>query len=130
MHRNPIGEKTSTMLDELEKIANQYMLLNLGANGIVYNRAKAETDPCKCFEYEIRGEKRLFCWTPGVIGALNKSQIEEFCVIPKKIEMIEREKIPRRLSSFIQASEACTTMSLPERLECMSKELEAKGIKL
>lgn len=125
-----IGEKTSETLGELEKIANQYLLLNLAANGILVSPEKAKTEPCKCFEYEIRGEKRLFCWVPGVIGALSKPQIKEFCEIPSKIKLIEKEKIPKRVEAFIEVAEKTKGMPLKERLEYMSKELEKRGIKL
>lgn len=120
-----------SFLTELEKVANQHILLHMAANGILYNPTRAEMGPCKCFTYVIRGEERLYCWAPGIIGGLDKAQKERYCP-PKKRIMMEKEKVPGRISKFIEvASELCPKgMPLKERLVCMSKELEKKGIKL
>ena len=122
-------DRVSEFLGELENVVNKATLLDFTSNGILYNEERAKAGPCKCFEYEIRGEKRLFCWAPGIIGALSKEQIEKYCP-PEKRVMKPREEIPKRFSKFIEASEACKGLPLPERLECMSREAERRGIKI
>jgi len=124
------AKEIDEFLGELEKVANHYLLLHTAANGILYDPRKAEIMPCKCFTYMIRGEERLYCWVPGIIGAADEAQREKYCPPEKRI-MLKREKIPERMKKFIKvASELCPAgMPLAERLVCISKEAAKVGIK-
>jgi len=132
-----LTDALSKFLGALEETVNRALLLDFAGNGILYDEARALEGPCKCFEYEVAGVKRLFCWAPGIIGALNKAQIDKYCP-PEKRVMLEKPMLPRRIEAFIQASEKakeiCAPLPKGERLACrietISKELRAKGIKV
>lgn len=120
-------ERLGDLLKAMEPQVNRATLLDVAANGILYEEERARAGPCKCFEYEIRGEKRSYCWAPGIIGGLSKSQIEEYCPPEKRVAV---EKKPERFQKFLEASEECKGLDLKGRLECMSKALERKGVPL
>ena len=79
-------------------------------------------------------ESELFCFTSGVIGALTKGQIQQFC--DRKV-IVKEDRLRERILKFREASEICKveTAKLPKgqrlepRLECMSRELTKRGIK-
>jgi len=85
-------------MDEKE---NRGILLNFavkefGSPGILMNPKLARETPCKCYTH--KGKPKL-CFSEGIVGAMSKLQIKEFC--NPLIDLGESE----RLKSFERAAE-------------------------
>lgn len=104
--------------------------------GRVIDEEVAKHSVCTCHTIgpESDPESELFCFTSGVIGALTKGQIQQFCAN----KVIQKEdRLRERILKFREASSTCKaeTAKLPKgqrlepRLECMSRELTKRGIK-
>lgn len=87
-------------------------------NGIVVDEEKAKTSLCKC--YEIDG--KLICWSKGIIGALNKWQIEKYCPPEKRIVMKAPPHMPQLI--FKEVAESIPKgLPLTTRLKLMRELL-------
>ena len=121
--------------DELE--IDSLMLHSLpylhGSPGVVVNEDRAKATPCKCVEYKP-GKK--LCWSPGIIGALTDEQEALYC--PTTIA-VERPGTVSRMEKWQEAVDTCKIeiASIPEEkgeervtewLNCMSRELKARGV--
>lgn len=76
------------------------------------------------YQKSTGGESSL-CFKKGIIGTLSQDQEAQFCKVMEPISGSSGMK--KRLAQFQQASEACSGMDLPNRLNCMSKELKKSG---
>lgn len=105
--------------------------------GLVIDKEVAKASVCTCHAIgpEHDPESELFCFTTGVIGALTKPQIHDYCT--KKV-VVKEDGIRKRVLSFREASTICKKeveakypkgQRLEPRLECMSRELAKRGIK-
>ena len=101
--------------------------------GLVVDEAIARATPCH--GYMINSE--FIGWSPGVIGTLTDEQETVYCN-PKRVESETPEKLERRIKGFKEAANACQARirgipkgeRLKPWLECMSKELEKRGIQV
>jgi len=119
-----LSDKLSNCLLELvESLANKTLLLDFAANGIVVDEELAKATPCTCIEYR---PGRYICWSKGVVGALSDVQEELYC----NPRIVKEGRIPARIEAFLEASDICLGLPLKERIECMSRELAKRGIKL
>jgi hypothetical protein len=65
-------------MNEMENrgILLNYAIKEFGSPGILMNPSLARKTSCKCYTY--KGEPKL-CFSEGIIGAMSKLQIKEFC---------------------------------------------------
>jgi hypothetical protein len=119
---------TRTELEEIDAVLTDYLFFATGVDGILWDedRYKDPNTPCHCLTYQkSTGGESNICFKKGIIGTLSQDQEAEFCKVMEPIYGSTAMK--RRLSSFQQASEACSGMDLADRLNCMSKELKKSG---
>lgn len=138
--REEIAQIATRTADEVmarmkEREQESFMLHSVpyayGSPGIVVNEAVAKTSPCRCIEYRP-GEK--LCFSKGIVGALSDEQEKIYC---PTVEELVSPGLEERLKGWMAAVGVCKAEieSIPkgERLgpwlTCMSRELEAKGIK-
>lgn len=104
--------------------------------GRVIDEEVAKRSICTCHAIgpESAPESELFCFTGGVIGALTKPQIQQFCT--NKVVQKE-DRLRERILKFREASKICKEevdkkypkgQRLEPRLECMSRELHKRRI--
>jgi len=65
----------------MDKLENRGILLNFAVKefaspGILMDPSLARKTPCKCYTY--KGKPKL-CFSEGIMGAMSKLQIKEFC---------------------------------------------------
>lgn len=53
-----------------------FAIMEFGSPGILMNPSLARKTPCKCYTH--KGKPKL-CFSKGIIGAMSKHQIDEFC---------------------------------------------------
>lgn len=123
-------------MSEEEKLENRVILLNLtvealGSPGIMVDPDVAARTGCKCYKVD----ETLMCFSKGIIGTLNKAQVEAYC--PTK-EVLEEGGMVERVKKFKAAKERALKRieKVPkgERLEpwltAMGEELKKEGIEL
>jgi hypothetical protein len=124
-------KRVKEAVDELgTNLVNWLPLCFTDSPGIVVDEALAKATPCRC--YDIDG--KLMCFSKGIIGTLDQAQIDLYC----KEKQIVKEGIAKRVAKFREAAEVCKARikdipkgeRLKPWLECMSKELRARGITL
>ena len=99
--------------------------------GFVVDEELAKATPCHGYKDPETGE--LYVWSPGVIGMLSDDQEKLYCK-----GTITEVGTPKRIAEFKSAVNVCKAEirkypkgeRLLPWLECMSKELRKRGIKL
>ena len=89
-------------------------------DGIVVDKERAETTPCKCIDYNGKD----LCWSDGIIGMLRQDQIAKYC--PEK-EFENKPKLIAHLNEFKKVAEETKGMPLLEKIEVMKKLLKSKS---
>ena len=111
-------------------------------NGFVVHEDIAKSTPCTCYEYEIHGEKKQLCWSPGVVGTLSDEQEKLYCP-DKNVKPISHE-LQERLRHIGEIARRCrkgmefrtesgrykVIKDITDRLECLSVELKKAGIEM
>ena len=96
--------------------------------------ARAADIPCLCYEIQKRGGGTgELCFKHGVVGALDKEQIEVFCEVKEARPPTPEQKL--RLEAFQDSAETCSSQvaeipkgeELEPFLTCMSKELTKRN---
>ncbi|HUY55350.1 MAG TPA: hypothetical protein VMV23_09360 [Candidatus Nanopelagicaceae bacterium] len=105
-----------------------------GSPGIVVDPAVArEPTPCLCYEIESRSGHSNLCFHHGVVGALDKGQVDLYC--QTKVEKPPTAEQKARLEDFQASADTCKTsiedvpkgQELEPWLSCMSAELRSRG---
>jgi len=109
-------------LDKVVETINMYMRYgDYIENGRVVDEEVAKSTPCKCYKTK---KGTLLCWSPGVIGTLNKRQIEIYCKEGKSIKEAP-EALEQRLEIMAKASKKCAIGNV---VEIEGKKMEIKNI--
>ena len=59
-----------------KSILMDYAVMEFGSPGLLMDPVVARRTPCKCYTY--KGKPKL-CFSEGIVGAMSKFQIKEFC---------------------------------------------------
>jgi len=89
-------------------------------DGIVVDKEKALTTPCKCIVYD----GKELCWSPGIVGMLTQEQIKTYC--PTKIYE-NKPKLIEHLNKFKEVAKMTRGLPFTERIEEMKKLLKEEG---
>ncbi|MEM0325049.1 MAG: hypothetical protein QW745_09065 [Thermoplasmata archaeon] len=112
---------------EISNLDVEHILLDIAMDGIIFNPTKAmSSDQCKCAK-TTKGT--LYCFKPGIIGALSQEQIKEFCPNPEPSFKFSIDE--QKLDKITKISKECSyprTENLEERLKCIFNKAEKQGI--
>ncbi|MFH7860096.1 MAG: hypothetical protein QXR03_03780, partial [Candidatus Aenigmatarchaeota archaeon] len=112
---------------EISNLDVEHILLDIAMDGIVFNPTKAiSSDQCKCAK-TTKGT--LYCFKPGIIGALSQDQIKEFCPNPEPSFKYSIDE--QKLDKIEKISKECSypkAKNLEERLKCIFNKAEKENI--
>jgi hypothetical protein len=92
-----------------------------------------EPTPCLCYEIESRSGHSNLCFHHGIVGALDKEQVDLYCQTKEERPPTPEQKA--RLEDFQGSADTCKTsisdvpkgQELEPWMSCMSAELRSRG---